>query len=248
MASRAMLPAWEGLACCGLWTGTVRLLPERLGAPLRWRKPRRIFVCSMGDLFHAAVPPEFIAAVYGLMAAATNHTFVVLTKRPAAAQAWFSWLEQATERTEKTVGIAEQGWSRSLTLAEALFRFAGLPGNLWDLRGWPLPNAWLGVSVEDQASADHRLPVLLTIPAAVRLVSAEPLLGPVVLASQGGSERPDWVIAGAETGPNARPCHPDWLRSLRDQCGAAGVPFYLKKVNANGDRELDGRTHEETPA
>ena len=117
-------------------------------------------------------------------------------------------------------------------------------------------NVWLGVSVEDQATADKRIPWLLKTPAAKRFVSIEPMLGPVDLNKREClidktrfkltiGNYLDWVIAGAETGPGARPCDPDWLRSIRDQCAAAGVPFFLKQINARGDRELDGRMHEE---
>jgi len=192
----------------------VTLHPGRLDEPLHWRKPRRIFVCSMSDLFHPNVPDEFIKKVWNRMACAAWHTYQVLTKRP-----------------ERMVSL---------------------------LRGFlPLPHVWLGTSVEDQPTADNRIPHLLRCPAAVRFVSYEPALGPVglhslalsgakpsgfidALGNQSGEfsfqshrigDLPslDWVIAGGESGPKARPAHPDWFRSVRDQCQAAGVAFFFKQ-------------------
>lgn len=159
---------------------------DRLGQPLRWKRPRRIFVNSMSDLFHLDVPDDFIERVFAVMAHAKQHTFQVLTKRPD--------------------------------------RMRHVARYIADINGRPLPNVWLGVSVEDQETADERIPILLDTPAAVRWISAEPLLGPINL-----HERLDWVVAGGESGPNARPMHPDWLRSLRDQCNAAGVDFLFKQ-------------------
>jgi len=196
----------------------VTLHEDRLGEPLRWKKPRRVFVCSMGDLFHESVPESWILAVYTAMEKCPQHTFLLLTKR---------------------IHIA----------AEVLNKFTG--------RSWPLPNVWLGVTAENQQRADERIPILLQIPAAVRFVSIEPMLGPVNLNFIGfDGVRPisafgrcsyhthlykteclcnsprsvgiDWVICGGETGPGARPMHPEWVRSLRDQCQAAGISFFLK--------------------
>lgn len=198
---------------------TVTLHPERLSLPLRWRKPRRVFVNSMSDLFHQDVPDEHIAEVWAAMAHAYEHTFQVLTKRHAR--------------------------MRSLLNSD---RFHLLAADAYERRGGPfdaagpgimLPNVWLGVSVETQQWADARIPALLDAPAAVRFVSAEPLLGPVDLARWVPSEfmapaqrSLDWVIAGGESGPGARPMHPDWARSLRDQCVSAGVPFLFKQWGA----------------
>lgn len=210
----------------------VTLHPERLDEPLRWRNPKRVFVNSMGDLFHPDVPDDFIDQVFNIMALAYWHTFLVLTKRPA-----------------RMTGL----------LADDPSRFS------FNWTSWPLPNVWLGVSVENQQAADERIPILLQTPAAVRFVSVEPMLGPVDLTrihlgglhehdaltgwqtyyhrrrpkakrfeepctSLNTGQKIDWVICGGETGPNARPCHPDWVRSLRDQCQEAGVPFFFKQV------------------
>ncbi len=202
----------------------VTLHPDRLRDPLKWRKPGRIFVNSMSDLFHESVPFDFIDQVFLTMATALDHTFQVLTKRAARMVEYF---ETSKHRT------ASHDWSRIT----------------------PLPNVHLGVSVENQMAAYARIPLLLQIPAAVRFLSCEPLIGRVDLCeylgmwwnqsmkcfestgpmfNRGGIEglsRPGigWVIAGGESGPGARPMFPDWGRSLRDQCQAAGVPFFFKQ-------------------
>lgn len=195
------------------WNGTVKLMPEDiLSQPLRWQKPRMIFVNSMSDLFHEAVPDEFIADVFRTMAWGHQHTFQVLTKRPERMVRLLSNYEFQDSVTDNAHECAD-----------------------WQ---WPLKNVWLGVSVEDQATADERIPLLLLTPAATRWVSAEPLLGPVDLRRflefyVGSSNETafglDWVVVGGESGPKARPMHPDWARNLRDQCASAGVPFLFKQ-------------------
>lgn len=202
-----------------VWTGEVRLNEQWLDQPLRWRKPRRIFVCAHGDLFHESVPDAWIDRVFSVMALAARHTFQVLTKRPKRMLAWV--------RSERSLHTILQHWKND-----------GAGQNTW-----PLPNVWLGTSVEDQATADERIPPLLITPAAVRFISAEPLLGPINLQAlrHGGAwidstsgiwpvwHPLDWIIAGGESGPGARPAHPDWFRSLRDQCQRADVPFFFKQ-------------------
>lgn len=188
-----------------------------LDQPLRWQKPRRIFVNSMSDLFHPAVSDRFIADVFGVMAACPQHTFQVLTKRP--------------ERMRKLLGAGCMGrFESDAEEAAALYTHAQ--------PDWPLPNVWLGVSVEDQTTADERIPLLLDMPAAVRWVSCEPLLESLDLRpyldwsfAHADMSRPDldWVVVGGESGPRARPMHPGWVRSLRDQCAAADVPFLFKQ-------------------
>jgi len=210
----------------------VQLRPERLDQPLKWRKPRRIFVNSMSDLFHDAIPDEYIAKVFGVMAAAPRHTFQIVTKRHGRMRSLLN----------------DHDWRSSVYLRESVTDLAGPPR---DIPSWPLPNVWLGVSVEDQRWADIRIPALLETPAAVRWISAEPLLGSVDLTDvaginalepdwmggpTGGTGAPhpllDWVVAGGESGPGARPMHPDWARGLRDQCQHAGVPFFMKQAGA----------------
>lgn len=171
-------------------------------APLGWHRPRRIFVNSMSDLFHERVPREIVAKIFGIMGYARQHTFQVLTKR--------------AEHMGRVVG--------DLTEKE-VYNAAGLaPG--W-VTTWPLPNVWLGVSVEDQQRVDTRLPWLIRTPAAVRFISAEPLLGPLRL--QPWLACIDWVIVGGESGASARPMHPLWPISIRDQCLDWRVPLFFKQ-------------------
>ena len=176
-------PAYEGLAemtpAGPRWTGVVRFNVERLDLPLRWRRPRMIFVNSQSDLFHEGLTNEQIAAIFGVMAACPQHTFQVLTKRPERARAWFAWMREfALEQRDIAAAPSERQ-----TAMKAAFTAMGetdaarrMLDPAWWVNGdygpWPLPNVWLGVSVEDQATADQRIPLLLECPAAVRWVSA----------------------------------------------------------------------------
>lgn len=209
---------------------TPTLRPERLDQPLRWTRPRRIFVCSMADLFHDAVPDDYIAQVFAVMALADRHTFQVLTKRHGRMRALLS-----SDRFRHAVAAAA-----SDRAGEPPFDPCPTFHQVYDT--WPLPNVWVGVSTEDQKRADLRIPALLDTPAAVRWISAEPLLGPIDLRLTGSApsllidgtimrwrRRIDWVVAGGESGRGARPMHPDWARSLRDQCATARVPFLFKQ-------------------
>lgn len=228
-----------------VWTGKVNFSEDALLLPLRWKRPRRIFVNSLSDLFHESVPDAWIDRIFAVMALCPQHTFQVLTKRSARMREYVCslrrerLLNRANElfRTEKQVCAAHRSQ-------------------------WPLPNVWLGVSVEDQARADERIPDLLAAPASVRWSSCEPLLGElrldqlryagmtnidalrghhgVTMPLQGRGGKLDWIVAGGESGPGARPMHPDWARSLRDQCGAAGVPFFFKQW---GDYLPAGQLH-----
>jgi protein gp37 len=224
---------------------------DRLETPLRWRRPRRVFVNSMSDLFHEDISDEFIADVFAYMAYARQHTFQVLTKRP--------------HRMAALLGRADfsEMYDTSGALAhDAACEILGQRGEFDpnarskdDIRAMddtlPRPNVWLGVSVEDQATADERIPLLLQTPAAVRFVSYEPALGPVDFSEflQDDPLTPDkiawcgldWIIAGGESGPGARPAHPDWFRSVRDQCAAAGVPFFFKQWGEHGPCWLDAK-------
>lgn len=233
----------------------VRTHADRLNQPIRWTKRRMIFVNSMSDLFHPDVPDDFIDSVFGVMWACLygrngqdGHIFQVLTKRADRMRDYF--------RTDR-----REAWARSAVAYGGGIDPDGLWDQTMDFEG-PHPRIWLGVSIEDQAAADERIPLLLDTPAAVRWVSAEPLLGPVILNScwihescgYGNDDDPamshcfgcagvsgyselcawpskkiDWVVVGGESGPNARPMHPDWARSLRDQCAVAGVPFLFKQ-------------------
>jgi protein gp37 len=210
------------------WTGKVELIEDKLLEPLHWRKPRRVFVNSMSDLFHEELSRKVILSIWDVMRRCPKHTFQILTKRGEG-------------------------------MKEAFETF---------LSDDPLPNVWLGVSVEDQQRADERIPLLLQTPAAVRFLSVEPLLGPVdlrrvrpradlgldalsgdrfIIDGPGRSRfiwsddhsHVDWVIVGGESGPGARPCDLAWIRSIRDQCQAAGVPAFIKQLGAKPLHEVE---------
>lgn len=196
----------------------IQLRPDKLDQPLRWKKPRRIFVNSMSDLFHNDVPDKYIAEVFAVMALAPQHTFQILTKRHGRMRSLLSAGDFQTAVAEHMLALTD----------EERLPDVGDP--------FPLPNVWLGVSTEDQKWADVRIPALLDTPAAVRFISAEPLLGPIDLRDHlphftdlGSPPSLDWVIVGGESGHNARPMHPAWATSLRDQCAAAEVPFLFKQ-------------------
>lgn len=177
----------------------VQCHPHMLDQPLRWKRSRRIFVNSMSDLFHPDVPDDFIECVFGVMARCPQHTFQILTKRTQRMKEFVSWGMRG--------GFVH--WAPVMD---------GVPGctkmRAEDWPGWPLPNVWLGVSIENDTyswRANH----LRDTPAAVRFISAEPLLGPLPSLDLTGI---DWLIVGGESGPGARPMHPDWARQLRDRC------------------------------
>jgi len=180
---------------------------DRLEVPLRWSRPRRIFVNSMSDLFHPEVPGLFVRRVWETMVKASHHSFQVLTKRPERMREWVNL----------NADVA------------------------------PAPNVWLGTSVEN-ARWRTRIDELRAIPAAVRFLSCEPLLGPLGDLNLEGI---GWVIVGGESGLRARPVHADWIREIRDQCAVAGVPFLFKqwggRTSKSGGRELDGRTYDAFP-
>jgi len=209
------------------WTGETRLVYNQLNWPLVWKSPRMVFVCSMGDLFHESVSFETIEQIYDIMLSNKQHIFIVLTKRPERMCKFWDWL------LRKTGGVS-----------------------ISDVSLKSKNNIWQGVTAENQEQANKRIPVLISIPAAKRFVSVEPMLGPVDLTKipakcwgeeyddlynglslsslDGGKDTStpwhlDWVICGGESGPKARPMHPDWVRSVRDQCAAAGTPFFFKQ-------------------
>lgn len=223
-----------------VFNGTVNVHHDRLDDPLRWRKGVRVFVNSMSDLFHERVSFEFIAAVYKTMAATPRHTYLVLTKRPSQAVAWYEW---AAKR-------------------EGYFAELGAP--------WPLPNVQLGISAENQRTLDARTHLLLQCPAAIRWISAEPLLGPIDLRPYlphpfdrephcpwcedcvGRGPRDhwtaqtdpdahgpfiDWVVAGGESGPGSRRCDVEWLQPIVEQCDSYGVPVFVKQLGSLPHRE-----------
>lgn len=237
------------------WSGGVEMFPERLSQPLRWKRGRKIFVNSLSDLWHEAVPFEFVDKIFAVMALASQHTFQVLTKRPERAEEYFR-----TWATRHKWGVAAREFVDEPNVVGG--RDAGCVERVCNCT-YPLPNVWLGTSTEDQRTADERIPHLLKCPAVIRFLSMEPLLGPVTLwrydedegamrgpgvivsggMTPGTPESPpegyddsqpgiDWVIVGGESGPGARPMAPAWATSLRDQCVEAGVPFFFKQWGA----------------
>lgn len=226
-----------------VWNGEVRFNEQWLTQPLLWAKPRHIFVCAHGDLFHESVPFEWIAKVFAVMACTTRHTYQVLTKRPERMLKWFNSLRDDTLgyqyqnyiRFHDSIGF----WPTSVRPAAVWPQWTPNHGNRggYDCCGplWPLENVWIGTSAEDQQRADERIPLLLRTPAVKRWISAEPLLGPVTISS---IEKLDWVVVGGESGPNARPMHPAWVRSLRDQSLKANVPFFFKQWGGWGPEAI----------
>ena len=249
------------------WTGEVQLVEAHLTDPVRWQRPRRVFVNSMSDLFHEKVPDTAIDRVFAVMALAPRHTFQVLTKRPERLRAYCS--------DPGSPGRVARALIDNV-LIERRWPFVGREA--WPVQSigdeedpddvtipWPLPNVWLGVSVEDQVAADTRIPILLATQAAVRFISAEPLLGPVnvrwslgepINIAAGLLERGrfspgletlrglDWIIVGGESGPGARPFYAPWARSILHQCQKAGVACFIKQMGGNvrdrNDAGFDG--------
>lgn len=267
-----------------VWTGELALAPDHiLLQPLKWRRPRMIFVNSMGDLFHENVPDQWIDKVFAVMALCPHHTFQVLTKRAERMRNYFAGRSAGDPWAEAADAISDM-----LRMYDHV--------TVLEPKDIPLPNVWLGVSAEDQKRAEERIPHLISTPAAVRFVSAEPLLGPIDFRNLdidgdsvmdavsrlsaadvwrsdwdpsvtrttledaiegfedwGGTYPPsetrgpglDWIIVGGESGPGARPMHPDWARSIRDQCQAAGVPFFFKQWGewVPSQIAVEGKTH-----
>lgn len=236
------------------WTGVIRFDERELLKPLSWQRPRRIFVCSTADLFHGGVTDEQIDKVFAVMALCPQHTFQVLTKRPERLREYMTSIDNGD-------GERLEGFRSALVEGTAQQIWHGRTGDAsvdeWLAVHLPLPNVWLGTSVEDQLRANERIPHLMATPAAVRFLSCEPLLEAVnlrririapdhhtivdaldgyAMVDTPGREREhamiDWVIVGGESGPGARPMRPDWAQSLRDQCVDAGVAFFFKQWGA----------------
>ena len=240
-------------------TGVI-LHEDRLGLPLTWRKPRRVFVNSLSDLFHESVPDEHIAKVFAVMAATPQHTYQILTKRPARMRSLL--------RDECRCGSGHQPgihFRSAMSWAVSKANPDGVHGpserRVYHEAGWPLPNVWLGVSTESQQWAEARIPALLETPAAVRFISAEPLLdridlrnlrrrnGSLIDALGGDVKTPDgevyactssvldWVIVGGESGPGARPMDLNWAMDLVSQCSARDRPVFVKQLGSVWARE-----------
>lgn len=205
----------EGFAC--------RFHADALMQPIRWQRPRMVFVNSMSDTFHPDFSNEQIATLYNVMASCPRHTFQVLTKRPERMLEWYAWVKKMR-----------------------IFFYDSLQALIGETP-WPLPNVWVGVTTENQRRYDERKPLLMQVPAVLHFVSIEPVLEGIYLRGN----PVDWVIAGCESGPNRRPCHADWLRTLAAQCREGGTRFFLKQMEQDGAivkmPALDGRVWNEHP-
>ncbi len=205
------------------WTGRTAFVESELEKLVRWRKPRNVFVGSMTDIFHESVPDAVIDDIFAVMAIAGNNNYQILTKRPKNA---LRHMKRHAEMWENTLFS-----SNMLRLSR---RFNDPKWHEKETREWPLKNVWFGVTAENQEQADKRIPYLLSIPAEVRFISIEPMLGPIDISwvwrnTKHQDTVTDWVIVGGESGPGARPMHPEWVRSIRDQCKAGRVPFFFKQ-------------------
>jgi protein gp37 len=234
--------------------------PDVLTEPLRWKKPRKVFVNSMSDLFHARVPRQFLARVFAVMAATPQHTYQILTKRPERAARILTDLcacgsgHPPGEHFRSTMEWAATSHSPTYV--------PGLEHGNYHRSGWPLPNVWIGTSVENQKYADLRIPALMKTPAAVRFLSCEPLIGPVRLTRGHGHcpthdfpggfctgpcpdlILPNWLIIGGESGPGARPFDPQWAADLIDDARLAGAAPFVKQLGTVWARDwtVDGKT------
>lgn len=251
----AHLPTYAGLTKARFkWTGEVRFFPEKLAEPMRRRKPTGIFVGDMGDI--GLLSNERIAAIFGVMAATPQHRYYVLTKRPGRLREWFEWFERFDACREVRDIL------RAFVVGMVPIPYSMPARGLW-VNLWPLPNVWVGTSVCTKADVDKNIPELLRSPAAVRFLSCEPLLEDLDLRclndgswydregaqcydaltghayyrdgehGLGGGPKLDWVIAGGESGPRARPCRVEWLRSIVRQCREAGTACWVKQYGAN---------------
>lgn len=237
----------------------VQFHPERLEQPLRWRKPRMVFVNSMSDLFHESVTDEQLDQIFAVMALTPQHTYQVLTKRPERMLRYMDWCGRRHDLEGKPV---------SLCRVDVVENATSHWSHCWEIERWPLPNVWLGVTVENQRTANERIPLLLQTPAAVRFLSCEPLLEEVILRrvkiaaisedgpatidpltgsmvdalkEVGYTDKIDWIIAGGESGPKSRPCDIAWIRSIVEQCRDAGTKCFVKQMGSNAWARCNGQ-------
>lgn len=226
---------YAGLTTKKHFNGKIKTHDDVLAAPLRWKKPSMVFVNSMSDLFHEAIPDQFIRMVFAVMSVCGQHTFQVLTKRPERMAAWFADDENSLSACQAEL-VASDWWCnvrphRTPTNRGRIRDTSQINGTcrgVGDGNYWPLGNVWLGTSVENR-DATTRIEHLRAVPAATRFLSCEPLLGQLGTLDLAGIH---WVIVGGESGRGARPMHPDWAREIRDQCIPAGVAFFFKQWGA----------------
>lgn len=220
---------FEGLTVVGKngprWNNKVKLVPEKLDQPLRWTRKRMIFVNSVSDLFHKDIPFEYIAATYGVMAEAKKHVFQILTKRPERAVLFFDWLKaKALSEGKSEVGVCVEEAAKRTKRTE--MPKANYPK-------WPLENVWLGVSTEDQPTADKRIPVLQKLPASIRWVSYEPALEAVNFGPW--INQIDWIVVGGESGKKARPFHWKWAEDVVLSCANTLTKVFVKQMGSKPD-------------
>jgi protein gp37 len=219
-----------------------------LAEPLRWRTPRKVFVNSMSDIGHARVGRSFVARTWAVMALARRHTFQVLTKRPrrlAVMLADQAFVRQVGEAATEIIGGTPHGvWRIDMTG----WTPEGGTDDQVSMPPWPLPNVWVGTSIESDEYT-WRADELRQAPAAIRFLSLEPLLGPLPSLDLAGI---DWVIVGGESGPDFRPLDLGWVRDLQDRCVSMRIPLFFKQIGGltpkAGGRLLDGRTWDQYPA
>lgn len=210
-------------AAGAVWTGEIRLVPEALRHPMSWKRPQDIFVNSMSDLFHEDLPFEAIDRVLGIIALCPQHTMKILTKRPDRAAEYL-----ASVTLEKLAIAVPSPSNLPMSTHEMRLRLTGQGGDGAARPAWPLANVLIGASIEDQRRADERLAPMAALAAAGwrTWVSYEPALG---LVDWIGWEFLTWLVSGGESGPRARPSHPDWHSTARDFCSAHGIPFFFKQ-------------------
>ena len=236
-----VINGWKDHPNHGKWNGKTFCDEKSLEIPLHWRKPRQIFVCSMGDLFHPSVPFEFIDKVFAVMELCQQQVFQILTKRPERMLEYFQTNDdERSERINEEIEHYTGGHLASSDMVEDYCKSKGITRKFrdrlnynegiwvrrhWHKPLWPAPHIWLGVTV-CVPDEKYKIDIVRQIPAAVRFLSIEPCLADM---GELNLEGVDWVIVGGESGPGARPMHPDWARGIRDQCKAAGVPFFFKQ-------------------
>lgn len=227
------------------WNGKVLDLTDRLGDPLRWRKPQRIFVNDMGDTFHPEVSFTYITAMFGVMAACPQHTFMLLTKRPERMLEFYRWVEKREMEGRSMFCDDSPEW-RIWQMLHVSARRKGVKVPSHHGGGWPLPNVWVGTTCEDQTRAEERIPFLIQVPAVVRFLSLEPLLGDINIGLMGTQPSTwmngqqyrmvhqdiHWAITGGESGPRARQCAREWLVNIVRQCHEAGTPCFVKQLGS----------------
>lgn len=226
-AQSARLQQFERYQKVKKWNGTVEFVESALYKPLSWKKSKKIFTCSMSDLFHENIPDNWRHQVFGVMALASQHIFQVLTKRPENMRRYLT--RSYDQIRETAIAIS---WEKKKPLSNF---------------SMPLQNVWLGVTTENQAKADERIPILRETPGTIKFLSCEPLLEPIQLDLNGI----DWVIVGGESGRDSRECNIDWIEGIVKQCKNAGTKVFVKQLGSDcnwNTKDRKGGNIDEFPA